>query len=558
MNDDMGLDDLHESLIETFQEEARELLVELETALLELEGSPEDEELINRSFRALHTIKGNAAMFGFGEIEEFTHDLESVFDHIRKGRRTVDKELIDLTLAAKDVIYSMLDGKTGEGIEWERTRLVSLINAIVIEDSSGDDIRTANGEKPEEIWANQKEEARSENNGSSIRVAADKLDKLVDLVGEMVTVQARLTQMVSQRVDPALNTVAEEVEALTWELRENAFSIRMVPIGATYRRITRLVRDLSRELSQEVQLVTEGAETELDKNVIEKITDPLMHLIRNSVDHGIEPPDVRENCGKPGSGTVRLSATNSGADVVLTVEDDGSGLDTEAIRRKALEKRLISEDSELTESEINNLVFVPGFSTAGEVTSVSGRGVGLDVVKRSIEGMRGSVEVHSRPGQGTVFTIRLPLTLAIIEGLLLLVGSEKYIVPLSLVEECVFLTSTDEAAGHGRNITRLRGEIVPYVKMREWFATEGQPPEIQQVVIVREEGKRLGILVDNVIGEHQTVIKSLGKVYRDVDGVSGATILGDGTVSLILDVPRIMRVTEEMESRFSNQVNRAV
>ncbi|MEE8592474.1 MAG: chemotaxis protein CheW, partial [Spirochaetia bacterium] len=201
------------------------------------------------------------------------------------------------------------------------------------------------------------------------------------------------------------------------------------------------------------------------------------------------------------------------------------------------------------ESEINNLIFSPGFSTAGVVTSVSGRGVGLDVVKKSIEGMRGTVEVDSRPGQGTVFTIRLPLTLAIIEGLLLLVGNEKYIVPLSLVEECVFLTRADEAAGHGRNITRLRGDIVPYVKMREWFATEGHPPEIQQVVVVREEGKRLGILVDHVIGEHQTVIKSLGKVYRGVDGVSGATILGDGTVSLILDVSRIMRVTEETQSK---------
>jgi two-component system chemotaxis sensor kinase CheA len=231
------------------------------------------------------------------------------------------------------------------------------------------------------------------------------------------------------------------------------------------------------------------------------------------------------------------------------VEDDGFGLDTEAIRKKALQKGLVSEDSELMESEINNLIFSPGFSTAGVVTSVSGRGVGLDVVKRSIEGMRGTVEVESHPGQGTVFTIRLPLTLAIIEGLLLLVGTEKYIVPLSLVEECVFLTRADEAAGHGRNITRLRGEIVPYVKMREWFDIEGQPLEIQQVVIVQEEGRRLGILVDHVIGEHQTVIKTLGKVYRDVDGVSGATILGDGTVSLILDVSRIMRVTEEMESK---------
>lgn len=553
------MDDIQESLIEVFREESMELLADLETALLELENCPEDEELVNRAFRALHTVKGNAAMFGFDEIEAFTHDLESVFDRVRKGHRKVDRELIDLTLRSRDIILIMLRDPGDESLRQEREELTTLFAELLDVESGAQ--ATVNGlSKPGtgDRYVTASERMEGTGSGPSLRVASEKLDKLVDLVGELVTVQSSLTQLVSERIDPELTTVAEKVESLTWELRENTFSIRMVPIGTAYRRIKRLVRDLSRELNQKVELVTEGAETELDKSVIEKLTDPLMHLIRNSVDHGIETADVREKFGKPRSGTVKLSAINSGADVVLTVEDDGSGLDTEAIRRKALQRGLVSEDSELTESEINNLVFVPGFSTAGEVTSVSGRGVGLDVVKRSIEGMRGTVEVDSCPGQGTAFTIRLPLTLAIIEGLLLLVGKEKYIVPLSIVEECVFLTRAEETAGHGRNITKLRGEIVPYVKMREWFGADGQPPEIQQVVIVREQGRRLGILVDHVIGEHQTVIKSLGKVYRDVDGVSGATILGDGTVSLILDVPRIMRVTEEMESRFARQVEKAV
>jgi len=370
----------------------------------------------------------------------------------------------------------------------------------------------------------------------------------VDLVGEMVTVQAQLTQMVSERVDPALHAVAEKVESLTWELRENAFSIRMVPIGTAYRRIKRLVRDLSRELEHDVELITEGSETELDKNVIEKLMDPLMHLIRNSVDHGIESSEERVKNGKSPQGTVRLEATNSGADVVIRVQDDGRGLDTEAIRNRAVDRGLINGETDLTDAEICSLVFSPGFSTAREVTNVSGRGVGLDVVRKSIEGMRGTVDIESVPGQGTAFIIHLPLTLAIIEGLLVLVGDEKYILPLSIVEECVFLTAADIERTHGRKITQLRGEIVPYVSMRDWFGIPGKVPGIQQVVVIREEGQRAGLLVDHVIGEHQTVIKSLGRVYRNVDGVSGATILGDGTISLILDVRRILSVTEELES----------
>jgi two-component system chemotaxis sensor kinase CheA len=283
-----------------------------------------------------------------------------------------------------------------------------------------------------------------------------------------------------------------------------------------------------------------------------------MHLIRNSVDHGIETAEDREKAGKPRKGTVRLWAGNSGADVVIRVQDDGAGLDTEAIRAKAVERGLIAVDAELTETEIHSLILTPGFSTAKKVTSVSGRGVGLDVVQRSIDEIRGSVQIESVPGVGTSFIIRLPLTLAIIEGLLVLVGQEKYILPLSIVEECVFLTEADIARAHGRRITRLRGEIVPYVSMRDWFRINGNSPDIQQVVVVQDEGRRAGILVDHVIGEHQTVIKPLGKVYKGVDGVSGATILGDGSVSLILDVQRIICVTEEMESGAAAGVNQTV
>jgi two-component system chemotaxis sensor kinase CheA len=547
---DIIMDDIQEALLETFREESFELLSELETSLLELEDSPDDEELINRAFRALHTIKGNSAIFGFDSIGSLTHSIESVFDMVRKKHIKVDREIIDMTLKARDVIQQMLRIKDGEPDQEECSILISLFSDMV-EERKKTCSREANAKgsaKNDETGEQKTGESNTEGQtGPSIRVASGKLDKLVDLVGEMVTVQAQLTQMVSERSDAFLAAVAEKIESLTGELRENAFSIRMVPIGTAYRRIRRLVRDLSRELDQDVELVTEGAETELDKNVIEKLTDPLMHIIRNSVDHGIEKAEERVENGKPAKGTVRIEAGNSGANVVIRIQDDGRGLDTEAIRNRAVERGLVSRDTELTDTEIFSLIFSPGFSTANEVTSVSGRGVGLDVVRKSIEAMRGSVDIESVPGKGTTFIIYLPLTLAIIEGLLVLVGGEKYILPLSIVEECVFLSKADREKSHGRDIVQLRGEIVPYICMRNWFNVGTEPPDIQQVVVFREEGRRAGLLVDHVIGEHQTVIKSLGRVYRNVDGVSGATILGDGTISLILDVRRIMSVTEEIQ-----------
>jgi len=544
-------DEIQESLLATFREESLEQLTELEMTLMELESSPNDPEVINKAFRTLHTIKGNAGMFGFEDIEAYTHDLESAFDLVRKGTMTVCPKLIDLTLRARDGLLVLLQG-TGDPntVRPEMEKVMTLVAEFLSQGQKGaldDPGQEASGKKEDRGQGARGGGAR-EKPESSVRVASGKLDQLVNLVGEMVTVQARLTQLVSERPDPALEAVAEEIESLTWELRENAFSIRMIPIETTYRRIKRLVRDLSRELGQEVELITEGAETELDKNVIEKLTDPLMHLIRNSVDHGIESAGDRIQAGKPEKGNIRLSATNAGADVVIRVEDDGRGLDSEGIRKKAVEKGLLSAEADLSTADIYSLIFTPGFSTASRVTNLSGRGVGLDVVKKAAEELRGNLTVDSVPGQGTTFNIRLPLTLAIIDGLLVNVAENKYIVPLSIVEECVFLTREAIKSSHNRRIIRLRGEIVPYISMREWFGILSEPPDIQQVVVVREGDRRIGLLLDHVIGEHQTVIKSLGKVYRNVDGVSGATILGDGTISLILDVSRIMRVTEETES----------
>lgn len=372
-------------------------------------------------------------------------------------------------------------------------------------------------------------------NTTSVRVAAEKLDYLVDMVGELVIAQARLTQISLKRNDSEVMSIAEEVERLTAELRDSTLGIRMVPIGTTFGRFRRLVRDLGGELNKMAELETEGADTEMDKTVIEQLGDPLVHIIRNSIDHGIEHPDERRAAGKPESGTVKLSAYHGGGCVIITIQDDGAGLNPEKIRRKAIEKGLIMPDAEISDRELFQYVFGAGFSTAEKVSNVSGRGVGMDVVKRAIDQLRGNITIDSVKGKGTTITIRLPLTLAIIEGLLVKVSEENYVMPLQVVEECVDLTEKDLAAAHGHHVAHVRDELVPYVRMREWFAVEGEKPPIEQLVITTNDGERFGFVVDKVVGQHQTVIKNLGVMYRDVRGLSGATILGDGTVALILD-----------------------
>jgi two-component system chemotaxis sensor kinase CheA len=388
---------------------------------------------------------------------------------------------------------------------------------------------------------------------STIRVASEKLDRLVNLVGELVTVQARLSQTSMERKDPELTSISEEVERLAADLHDNTMSIRMIPIGTTFTKFRRLVRDLSDDLGRNIALTTSGEETELDKTVIERLNDPLIHLIRNAIDHGIEPPSIREGVGKDPTGTISLKASHSGADVVIQISDDGAGLDEHAIRTKAIEKGLIAPDAEISKHDLLNLIFAPGFSTAKKVTDVSGRGVGMDVVKRSIDMLRGVIEVESHKGTGTTISLRIPLTLAIIEGLLVRLGSDFYVLPLSSIDECVEITSKEIKEAHGRNLVNVRKEMVPYVRLRQQFNIDGERPEREQVVIAMVNDIRVGFAVDSVIGEHQTVIKSLSRVYKNVRGISGATILGDGTVALILDMPRLIKDAEEEERAMVQQ-----
>ena len=678
-----------------YQEEAAELLADLESALLELETSADDPELIARIFRVMHTIKGSGAMFGFNDVAYLTHEAESIFDHIKNGKIAVTKDLINLSLKTCDCVRSLVGISSSRAGEEEIENIVASLRTympekvkkstaskpqkifageveektyrirfcparelfktgtnplsllrelkglgpctitahedaippigeidpekcyvfwdlilttnkgmeavrdvfIFVEDSAeiridtidehgGDDIaaqykrlgeilvergdvkkeeveKIIQDKKPigellveagivgpsriesalveQEHVRNIREKRQREEALTSVKVPAEKLDSLVDLVGEMVTVQARLSQKAARSSDPEYLHIAEQVERLTAELRDNAMSMRMLPIGTTYGRFRRLVRDLSQELGKEIELIEEGAETELDKTVIEKLNDPLVHLIRNAIDHGIEAPHVRLAAGKPAMGKLRLSAVHSGSNVLIEIGDDGAGLNREGIFRKAVERGLAAPSAELTDKEIFNFIFTPGFSTAAEVTNVSGRGVGMDVVKKAIDGLRGSVEIDSRYGAGTVITIRLPLTLVIVEGLLVRIDASSFVLPLSIVEECVELTREDSGKSHGRNIANIRGELVPYIRLRDEFRISGKSPDIEQIVITGSNGGRMGFVVDHVIGEHQTVIKNLGRFYRGVEGVSGATILGDGTVALIVDTQKVIK-----------------
>ncbi|WP_129141804.1 chemotaxis protein CheA [Modicisalibacter coralii] len=383
----------------------------------------------------------------------------------------------------------------------------------------------------------------------TVKVPQGKLDSLLDQVAELVILQARLEQLGLEREDEALDELAEEMGRLTTGLRDTAFDIRMLPIGSTFGRFRRLVRDLSRELGKDVVLETDGADTELDKLMLDRLGDPLVHLLRNSLDHGIESPEARVAAGKPARGTLRLAAGHQQGRVIITLGDDGAGLDGARILAKAVEQGLVRADTPLDEHEIHQLIFEPGFSTAARVSDVSGRGVGMDVVKSSIESLQGRVTIDSRPGEGTTVRIELPMTLAIIDGLMVAVDERRYVVPLSVVEECI--ETTGEAAGQrgGVRLVEHRGSLMPCLRLREHFAVAGPAPAIEQSVVVRVGEAFLGLTVDAVIGHFQTVIKGLGRLYQGTPGVMGATIMGNGEIAMILDVAELFAETRPDRGR---------
>lgn len=386
--------------------------------------------------------------------------------------------------------------------------------------------------------------------GASIKVDVEKLDALVNAVGELVIMQSLVRQnpLVSGIGDPKLTKDFSQLGRITSELQKTAMSMRMVPIRQTFDKMIRLVRDLSKKTNKKVDLIMEGAETEIDRNMVDSIYDPLVHMMRNSVDHGVSTPEEREKVGKPGTGTVYLRAYQKGGNIVIEIEDDGEGLNTQKIRQKAIDRGLIKASDSLSDYELNNLIFLPGFSTADKVTDVSGRGVGMDVVKKGVEKLRGKVEVHSQPGKGTQFLMRLPLTLAIIDGIIVRVGHERYIIPTVAIHESIRPERKNYNTVHGKGETlMIRGNLVPILRLYETFKVEPNftDPCEAIVVVVENEGRKRALMVDELLGKEEVVIKSLGGYMKEVKGIAGGTILGDGRVGLILDLAGLLGASEE-------------
>lgn len=658
--------------IETYLQEAEELLADIEQSALTLGAEDTCVETVNRLFRAFHTIKGSGAMCGLRTVADFTHHVESLLDRVREGTVTVSPELTDVVLAAADQIKRLLAAEQGgKPVDAESTRTLierveelsdmppgpgclaanrppceetsphqgtrqtwricfhpepgllacggnpvllfrdlARLGACEIEahtedvpaldeiqsdlcyiwwsltlQSTADEntirdvfLFVADGSNleigvlpeapaqaavrgaPEPAKADiesetpkpERQRPRKDGIGtalvkeSTVRVPAGRLDRLVNLVGELVMNQSRLTQAASQVGAPELVNPVQEIERLVAELREDVLGIRMLPIGTIFGRFRRLVHDLSTELGKEADLVTEGAETELDKSLLDQLGEPLVHLLRNSMDHGVGHPEERMAAGKPRRGTIRLAAEHTGSDIVITIEDDGRGIDRAAVRAKAVEKHLIAPDANLSDKELVNLILLPGFSTADRVTRVSGRGVGMDVVKKQIDALHGSLSIASVHGQGCRVSITLPLTLAIIEGLLVEVGADQFIIPMAAITENVELGRAQKTANNGRNVIAVRGELVPYIDVRELFGIAGDPPPIEKIVLLRHEDHRVGLVVDRVLGTHQTVIQSLGRFLSDIEVVSGATIMGDGRVALIWDIAAVVRFADSL------------
>lgn len=377
---------------------------------------------------------------------------------------------------------------------------------------------------------------------ATMRVPAERLDELMDQVGELVIAEARLCALANTSKDPSMMAAVEDIQRLASRMRDTTMSIRMVPISSIIGRFRRLVHDLSEGLGKSVNFVVTGADTELDKTVIERLGDPLVHIIRNAIDHGLETDEARAAAGKPDRGTIELSAEHLGAEVVISVNDNGRGLDRSKLRARAIEQGLLSPEATPSEAELFALILEPGFSTAAKVTELSGRGVGMDVVKRTVEGLRGRIVIASEPGHGTTFTLRLPLTLSIIDGLLVEVGGDRYIIPMAAVQEIVELPASDSGADTTSSFLQIRNALVPFLRLRTLLDCAEERNTLQNVIVVSASSMRVGLVVDRILGTNQTVVKQMSRLHAGVKSISGATILGDGSVALVLEVGNLVEL----------------
>ncbi|MGZ8462878.1 MAG: chemotaxis protein CheA [Candidatus Deferrimicrobiaceae bacterium] len=590
--------DQDQELYTDFITESGEHLQAIEVKMVDLEASPEDPEIINAIFRGFHTIKGVSGFLNLKDVNELSHHTETLLDLCRQGKVPISSAVIDVVFEAVDAIKGMVrdvseklaagvterilrdngaiiahvervqkglpaggdDGETGPLLLGDILVQQGKVDRKELESAVAGQLGTldhppigkvlidAGKVTPKDVSQALRVQKGGVSAAQDIRVDVGKLDGLVEMVGELVIAQALVGNDpdVKGIESPRLYRNLSHLSRITSELQKIAMVMRMVPIRNTFQKMSRLVRDLAKKSGKEVALRMEGEETEIDRNMVEEIHDPLVHMIRNSVDHGVEPADVRAGQGKTPFGTVTLRAFHQGGNVVLSVEDDGRGIDPGKIVAKAKERRLVAEGATLSEQEIFALLFEPGFSTAEKVTDISGRGVGMDVVRKNVEKLRGTIEIKSRPGQGSTFSIKIPLTLAIIDGIVVRVGRERYVIPANSVIESLRPRKEDYfTVEHRGELIRVRGELLPLVRLGRLFGVPGEetnPFNALAVVVEHDKGKR-ALLVDELLGKQEVVIKSLGGGVAAVRGISGGAIMGDGRVGLILDVAGLFALT---------------
>ncbi|MEW6049878.1 MAG: chemotaxis protein CheA [Candidatus Zixiibacteriota bacterium] len=577
---ELQLDEMKE-IIDDFLVETDELLHSLDTNLVKLETMPSDLNLLNEIFRAAHTIKGTSSFLGFDQVTELTHKMEDVLNKLRKAELAVTPEIMDVLLASLDLLMTLIENVRARNTErLDLTQIVANLVAIqtggsapvlpeaspvvevaAIKASPAEDVATpAPAAEPLAVAAQPKPGVdKKVSADQTIRVDVNRLDSLMNLMGELVLGRNSLMQTIS-RITSAfegnaqvqqLNQAAASVNYITTELQMAVMKMRMQPVGKVFSKFPRLVRDLSRDSHKQIELIMSGEDTELDKSVIEEIGDPLVHIIRNSCDHGIESPEDRIAKGKPAKGTITMQASQEGSNIVLRIQDDGKGLDVAAIRNKAVERGMAgrAEVDRMSEKELFRFIFEPGFSTAKVVSGVSGRGVGMDVVRTNIEKLSGLIELESARDRGTTLTIKLPLTLAIIQGLLIESDGEMFVLPLSSVFETVKANQADISFVNGRPVLRLRDEVIPVINVGDVLRRNRRGLSLAEkpyVVVVGLADKKLGINIDRFLGQEEVVIKSLGQYFGATEGIAGATILGDGRIRLIVDLLGLFNIAHRL------------
>ena len=556
-----------QEIVESFIVETGELFDDLDNKLLELEHHYKDEALVNDIFRAVHTIKGSAGFLSLDQLNQLTHHFEDVLNQLRRGGIEFHSDMMDIMFEAFDLMKVLQKQVIDMQLEVIDTKhIVKQLKLIAEGKFKGGTaskprppVKTSAPSSPEANKSKAAPKRTQDRSTETIRVEVERLDSLMNLVGELVLNRNRLVQIIDdvshvlQEHDELYKTLLDtssQLDFITTELQTGVMHTRMVQVGRIFNKFPRVVRDLAKDANKMINLVIEGAETELDKSLTEEIGDPLVHLIRNSVDHGVEPPDVRVSNGKEPQGSIRLSAQHEGNNIVIEIEDDGKGMDAEKLKNKAIEKGLITEKeaAEMDDKEAFNLIFKAGFSTAEKVTKISGRGVGMDVVKTNIAKMNGTISINSELGVGTVITLKLPLTLAINQSLLVRQGEETFAIPLHSVIEVVNLNEQKIDTVNGQEVIRIRERILPLVRIGEVLdIPNSKKSENAYAVIVGLAHHRIGLVADDLVGQKEIVIKPLGSYLKKVEGIAGSTILGDGHVIMILDVAQIIRSDKERQ-----------